>query len=284
MSSLADLKVGIIGLGSMSGAILKGLMNVGVQAQHCWAVCSSPERAILREREFGISCFAISEASSYAERLKDVDVILLGVKPLVMPHVLQDLKAVLANYPLNEKTVVISVAAGVTLSHLQEALGEVAIVRSMPNTPSLVQEGLTALVSNAFVSQGHRGVVESVFGAVGRYFWLKESQLNAFTALFGSGPAYVMLIMEALAEAGLAEGLPHDVVWEGVTQLLKGSALLQEASGKLPAQLKKEVITPQGTTIAGLQALEANGLRHALGEAVRAATQRADELSQSLKT
>ncbi len=279
MSSLADLKIGIIGLGSMSGAILKGLIHSGVQVENAWAVCSSSERAVHRQREFKIQCFGTIQD---IQGLQGVDVLLLGVKPLVMPHVLQDLKEALAERPLNEKTIVISVAAGVTLAHFQEALGEVAIVRSMPNTPALVQAGLTALVANDFVSQEHRVVVESVFGAVGRYFWLKESQLNAFTALFGSGPAYVMLIMEALAEAGLAEGLPHDVVWEGVTQLLKGSALLQEASGKLPAQLKKEVITPQGTTIAGLQALEANGLRHALGEAVRAATQRADELSQSL--
>jgi pyrroline-5-carboxylate reductase len=279
MSSLADLKIGIIGLGSMSGAILKGLIHSGVQVENAWAVCSSSERAVHRQREFKIQCFGTIQD---IQGLQGVDVLLLGVKPLVMPHVLQDLKEALAERPLNEKTIVISVAAGVTLAHLQEALGEVAIVRSMPNTPALVQAGLTALVANDFVSQEHRVVVESVFGAVGRYFWLKESQLNAFTALFGSGPAYVMLIMEALAEAGLAEGLPHDVVWEGVTQLLKGSALLQEASGKLPAQLKKEVITPQGTTIAGLQALEANGLRHALGEAVRAATHRADELSQSI--
>lgn len=276
---LETLKVGILGLGNMSGAILKGLLDAGLKKENCWAVCSCPESATRKQEKTGIRCFGPKE---YAEEIPNADVLLLGVKPYKMNEVLNTLS------DLSHKgdgfkpgAVVVSVAAGTTLETMHKALRghDIAVIRTMPNTPALVGKGVTALCCAEGTNPAQRDLVSTIFRQVGKTFWMEEKQLNAFTGLFGSGPAYAMVMMEALAEAGLAQGLPHGLVWEAVPQLLQGSAALVQQLGKPPAQLKAEVITPAGTTIAGLTALEAANVRTALFNAVEAATTRANELS-----
>ena len=271
--SLNTLKIGIIGLGNMSGAILKGLLKAGVLPENVVGIASSPQRATLRQAEYGVTCITLELAQ---DALNAVDLLILGVKPFVMPSVLADL----AQIPLKKDVLVLSIAAGTTLAAIGKALPNTAIVRAMPNTPALVGQGFTAMAPNAFVDETQKKLVESVFTAVGKAVWLEEGQINAFTGLFGSGPAYVFYIMEALVEAGLAEGLPPDLVEKGVLQLVKGSALLLEARATTASQLKAEVITPNGTTARGLEALASAKVDVALKDAVHKATRRAEELSK----
>ena len=273
--SLNTLKIGIIGLGNMSGAILKGLLKAGVLPENVVGMASSPQQATLRQAEYGVTCTTLELAQ---DALSQVDLLILGVKPFVMPAVLADLEGI----TLKAKAVVVSIAAGTTLATIGESLPNTAIVRAMPNTPALVGQGFSALSANAYVDENQKKLAESVFEAVGKAVWLEEGQINAFTGLFGSGPAYVFYIMEALVDAGLAEGLPHELVEAGVLQLVKGSALLLEARATTASQLKAEVVTPNGTTAKGLEALAAADVSGALVDAVHAATRRAEELSKNV--
>lgn len=273
--SLNTLKIGIIGLGNMSGAILKGLLKAGVLPENVVGMASSPQRATLRQAEYGVSCTTLELGK---DALNAVDLLLLGIKPFVMPAVLADLESI----TLKAEAVVVSVAAGTTLATIGKSLPQTAIVRAMPNTPALVGQGFSALSANAYVDENQKKLAESVFEAVGKAVWLEEGQINAFTGLFGSGPAYVFYIMEALVEAGLAEGLAPDLVEAGVLQLVKGSALLLEARATTASQLKAEVVTPNGTTAKGLEALAAADVSGALVDAVHAATRRAEELSKNV--
>jgi len=280
LEHLKTLKLGIIGLGNMSGAILKGLLDAGLSKENCWAVASSDESAVRKQEKCGIRSVG---PKGYKEFIREADVILLGVKPYKMNDVLgtlSDLAHEVGGF--KEGAMLLSVAAGTTLETMDRSLRghDIAIVRTMPNTPALIGQGVTALCCSDATSHDQRDLATMMFKQVGKTFWLEEHQLNAFTGLCGSGPAYVMVMMEALAEAGLAQGLPHSVVWEAVPQLLKGSAQLADQMDKHPAVLKAEVITPGGTTIAGVLALEKAGIRKALYEAVEAATRRADGLSK----
>ncbi len=273
--SLNTLKIGIIGLGNMSGAILKGLLKAGVLPENVVGMASSPQQATLRQAEYGVTCTTLELGK---DALSQVDLLILGVKPFVMPAVLADLEGI----TLKAKAVVVSIAAGTTLATIGESLPNTAIVRAMPNTPALVGQGFTAMAPNAYVDETQKKLAESVFGAVGKAVWLQEGQINAFTGLFGSGPAYIFYIMEALVEAGLAEGLPTSVVEEGVLQLVKGAALLLENRTTTASQLKAEVVTPNGTTAKGLEALASAKVEVALKDAVHQATRRAEELSKNV--
>jgi pyrroline-5-carboxylate reductase len=272
---LNTLKIGIIGLGNMSGAILKGLLKAGVLPENVVGMASSPQRSVLRQAEYGVVCTTLKEGT---DALSQVDLLILGVKPFVMPAVLADL----AQIPLKKDVLVLSIAAGTTLATIGKSLPNTAIIRAMPNTPALVGQGFTALSANAYVDETQKKLAESVFEAVGKAVWLEEGQINAFTGLFGSGPAYVFYIMEALVEAGLAEGLPTSVVEEGVLQLVKGSALLLENRATTASQLKSEVVTPNGTTARGLEVLRSANVAEALVDAVHQATRRAEELSKNV--
>jgi pyrroline-5-carboxylate reductase len=273
--SLNTIKIGIIGLGTMSGAILEGLLKAGVLPENVIAIDSSEDQARVREAKFGVSCTTLEKGQA---SLAQVDVLLLGLKPFIMPLVLADL----AKISLKEGVLVLSIAAGITLETLGKSLPDTAIVRVMPNTPALVGQGFTAMAPNAFVGDAQKTLVESVFEAMGKAVWLEEGQINAFTGLFGSGPAYVFYIMEALVDAGLSEGLPPELVEAGVLQLVKGSALLLEARATTASQLKAEVVTPNGTTAKGLEALASANVSRALVDAVHAATRRAEELSKNV--
>jgi pyrroline-5-carboxylate reductase len=276
MTLLNQKRIGIIGLGNMAGAIVHGLLQQGMVKDQFWVACASEENAIKKQAEWGITSVG---STHYGHLLSETDIILLGVKPFVMKGVLRNLDQLQQSHPLKKSAVVVSIAAGITLEMMECALGDTTpIVRTMPNTPALVNKGITALCANEHVTAEQKQWVDDVFETAGATYWMDESKLNAFTGLFGSGPAYVLLIMEALAEAGLSVGLPHHIVWEAIPKLLTGTAEMLEAQHKHPAQLKAEVVTPGGTTIRGLEALEAHGVRAALFEAVQAATQRADEM------
>ena len=203
----------------------------------------------------------------------EAEIMLLAVKP-------QSLNAAaigLANAPA---PCIVSILAGVTLTQLEVMFPSKSIVRAMPNTPAQVGAGVTAIAANALVTTAQLDAVRKIFAAVGTVVEVAESLMNAVTGLSGSGPAYVALMIESMADGGVAAGLPRAIAMQLATQTVLGTAQLLSETKLHPAQLKDQVTSPAGTTIAAIAQLEKAGLRSAMIEAVLAATRRAEELGK----
>ncbi len=174
---------------------------------------------------------------------------------------------------------VVSVAAGITTAHIERALPDgVAVVRCMPNTPALVDEAMTAVAAGVHADEAHLAIAESLLGAVGKVVRVPESQLDAVTALSGSGPAYFFFLVEAMIDAGILLGLPRALAADLIVQTAIGSAVMLRDSGEHPVQLREAVTSPGGTTIAAIRELEVHGVRAALLAAIEAACRRSAEL------
>jgi pyrroline-5-carboxylate reductase len=269
-ADLEQSRIGFIGCGAMARALAGGLIDAGVAASQILA--SDPFAAARNQFEEAIGAKPIEDN---AEVVSQADVVVLAVKPGFVTSVLEDLDPSLGARPLW-----ISIAAGVPLDKLQSALPAGArIVRTMPNTPALVGAGATAYFPAASVSEAEIQLTEAILEATG-WCWRapNEGLLDAVTGLSGSGPAYVFLILEALADAGVRQGLPRDAAQALATRTVLGAAKLALETGTHPAQLKDQVTSPGGTTIAGLEQLEAHGVRAAFYDAVGAATDRSKAL------
>lgn len=266
-------KLAFIGGGQMAEALLGGLF-----ASRCCETASvrvtdvSRERQDLMKSRFGVQVGADNrEAAAWAE------VVLLAVKPQMMESVLEELAPVLPG------RLVISIAAGWSIRSLGrrfETLGDKAprIVRVMPNTPALVREGISAVACGPGVSEADAALARTLFESVGRVVTVEERLMDAVTGLSGSGPAYVFLAIEALADGGVKMGLPRSVAALLAAQTVLGAAKMVLETEEHPARLKDRVASPGGTTIAGLHELEQGGLRATLIAAVEAATNRSKEL------
>jgi pyrroline-5-carboxylate reductase len=215
-------------------------------------------------------------AASNLDVVRRADVVFLAVKPQSMPAVMAELAG-----KVGREKLVVSIAAGVTLARLSDGLKTDRVVRVMPNTPALVGHGASAyaLGRGATVADGQ--LVGQLVGAVGRAFAVEEKLLDAVTGLSGSGPAFVYVMIEALADGGVRMGLPRDIAAALAAQTVRGAAEMVLSTGEHPAVLKDKVASPGGTTISGLQALEDHGLRAALIAAVQAATRRSQELGHT---
>lgn len=273
---LTNKKLGFIGGGNMAEAMIKGLITSSfIEAKNI--IVSDVAAARL---DFLHSEYKVKITSDNREAVSKSDVVILAVKPQSVKKVLQafiDLEM--------EKKLVVSVAAGVPISSMEEALSpdgsrKVSIVRTMPNTPALVQEGATAISAGEHVGKQDVKVAHRIFEAVGKTVDVDESLLDAVTGLSGSGPAYIFMIIEALSDAGVKMGLPRDVSNTLTIQTVLGSAKLARESGRHPGELKDMVTSPGGTTIAGLHTLEAGGLRTSLMDAVEVATERSIALGR----
>ena len=216
--------------------------------------------------------------SDNAALIADSDVIVIAVKPGIVSAVLDDL----SGQPDLDRPLWISIAAGIPLASLQDGLpGSARIVRAMPNTPALVGAGATAYCANAAAREEDREIALALFESVGTVWQAPdESMLDAVTGLSGSGPAYVLLVLEALIDAGVRMGLPGDAAHQLACQTVLGTSRLALESGRAPAELREQVTSPGGTTAAGLQELEAAEVRTAFADAVAAATARSRELSR----
>lgn len=210
------------------------------------------------------------------EAIAGRDVVVVGVKPRDV-HVVRDH---LAGH-LEDSQTVVSLAAGVTTASYEAVLGEVPVVRAMPNTPALVREGVTGIAAGAHAGAEDLDAAREVLGAVGAVRIMDESLLDAVTAVSGTGPAYVFLLAEALTEAAMREGLSRDVAESFVHQTIRGAGHLLTQTGKSPAELRYEVTSPGGTTAAAVHVLEERGFRALVEDAVRAAALRATELGGS---
>ncbi len=269
-ATLEGSRIGFIGCGAMARALAGGLVEAGVPPSRLIASDPFPSARDPFEEAIGAKT-----TEDNAEVVTASDIVILAVKPDAVAGVLTSL-----DNSICEKPLWISIAAGVPLAALQSALPTgVRVVRAMPNTPALVRAGATAYYPAASVTEADLELVEGVLEAAG-WCWRapNEGLLDAVTGLSGSGPAYVFLILEALADAGVREGLPREVAQSLATRTVYGAAKLALETGTHPGVLKDQVTSPGGTTIAGLEQLEAGGVRAALYNAVRAATERSRAL------
>jgi len=265
-------KIAIIGAGNMGEALLAGLLADGAATPaDLWTTDVDGERLSALRARYGVRVGCDNqEAAAWA------DVLVLAVKPQTMNRVLEGLKDVLP-----EHTLVISVATGIPMARIGAALGgNRKMIRVMTNTPVLVRAGATALAISPLVSSEDQALAIRIFEAVGKVILVEESLMDAVTGLSGSGPAYIFQVIEALADGGVKMGLPRETALSLAAQTVYGAAKLQMETNEHPGRLKDKVASPGGTTIAGLYALEAGGVRAAFMAAVEAATKRAEELGK----
>jgi pyrroline-5-carboxylate reductase len=269
--SVLTQPMAFVGGGQMAEALIGGLLAAQIsEPGSVWATDPVPARRALLQSRFGIR---VGENNTNAVR--ESDLVFLAVKPQVMESALLELGPVLAG------KLVVSIAAGVTIDWIGARVPTPrAIVRAMPNQPALVREGMTALAYQGTVSDGDLRAVRTVFEAVGRVVIVEERLMDAVTGLSGSGPAYVFVAIEALADGGVKMGLPRATAQLLAAQTVLGAARLVLEQGEHPARLKDQVASPGGTTIAGLHRLEAGGFRNCLIAAVEAATTRSQELGR----
>jgi pyrroline-5-carboxylate reductase len=270
--SIKDKKVGFLGSGNMGEAIIKGLLQAGlVPAASIAATDARLDRLQQMARQYGIRT-----AASNREMVDEADVVILAVKPQIMGAVLQEVAGSESRAKL-----LISVAAGVPVSALRAGLGKPArLIRVMPNTPALVLEGVTAIARSEGLDAGDLELAQELFAAVGRVVVLDEDALDAVTGLSGSGPAYVAIVIESLADGGVRMGLDRATAMTLATQTVLGAAKLLLETGMHPGALKDMVSSPGGTSIAGISALEEGGIRTTFIKAVERATSRSKELGQ----
>jgi pyrroline-5-carboxylate reductase len=264
--------VGIIGAGSMAQALVGGLVGGGfLSPRRIWAT-NRRDESRLRE----LASWGVRTTRSKADVCRHADVLVLAVKPKDAAECLAELRGLVGGRHL-----VVSVMAGIGTSLIEGQLGEgVRVVRAMPNTSSAIRESATAIAGGRWATAEDLALVATLLGAVGQVVIVQESELDAVTALSGSGPAYVYLLLECMAEAGAAVGLDPQVARRLALQTVFGSAKMARETGREPAELRARVASPGGTTVAALEVLERSGFREALTRAVARAAERSRELGQ----
>ena len=272
MEPPVPIRIGFLGAGQMATALAKGWATAGLlDLTH--SLASDPYQAA---REKFQATTGIRATNSNAEVIAATDVLVLAVKPQMMSAVLPEAAAT-----ISAKHLVVSIAAGITLKQLAEWIGsDTRLVRVMPNTPCLVGASATGYSVGPKATAADGELVGKLFRSVGNAFAVPENLLDAVTGLSGSGPAYVYVMIEALADGGVRVGLPRDIALSLAAQTVFGAAKMVLETGSHPAALKDAVASPGGTTIAGLHALERAGFRAGLMDAVEAAAKRATELGQ----
>ncbi len=265
-------KIAFLGAGNMAEALVAGILQARLsEPDFVLATDISPTRLkVVKDR------YQIQVGSHNLDAVLWADIIIICVKPQVINEVLSNIQT-----GLTDKHLLISIAAGVPIKGIQAQIGQtIPLVRAMPNTPAVIQEGVTALAGCSGLSLENLKVAQSIFESIGKVVVVDESLMDAVTGLSGSGPAYVYLVIEALIDGGVRVGLPRNVAHTLAVQTVLGAAKMVGETGEHPAVLKDRVTSPGGTTIAGLQQLEEGGLRATLIEAVEAATHRSSELGK----
>ncbi len=270
--SIKGKKVGFLGAGNMGEALIKGLLKTGiVPPESVFASDTRLDRLKQLDKLYGIRVLPDNPTL-----VKQVDVVILAVKPQIIAPVLREVGAA-----ITPKKLVVSLAAGVSTSTLRSLLPKgVRLIRTMPNTPALVLEAATAIAKADGLRPGDLETAQEIFEAVGKVVVLEEELMDAVTGLSGSGPAYIALVVEALTDGGVKMGLDRATAMTLASQTVLGSARLLIETGAHPGQLKDMVTSPGGTAIAGIAALEEGGVRRTLISAVERATLRSRELGK----
>jgi pyrroline-5-carboxylate reductase len=269
--SVRGKRVGFVGSGNMGEALIRGLTKTGLIPPDALVVSDvRAERLAEIRRQYGVHT-----TGDNVELVRGVDVVILAVKPQVLRDVLEEIA------PATPGRLLVSVAAGVSTAEIRRHVPPgTRLIRVMPNTPALVLEGATAIARATGLQEGDLDTAREIFEAVGRVVILDEELMDAVTGLSGSGPAYIALVVESLADGGVRVGLDRKTAMTLAMQTVLGAARLLIETGIHPGQLKDMVSSPGGTTIAGIHTLEAGGLRRTLIDAVVRATQRSRELGQ----
>jgi pyrroline-5-carboxylate reductase len=270
-AQLPQVRVAVLGAGKMGGILLQAFLKQNLFApDQIHATVGHAEKAVALSVQWGVDV-----STDNLEVARQSDLILIGVKPFQVPDLIAEIRPALTP----AKTIV-SFAASVKTRAIEEASGlEIAVIRAMPNTPSALGAGAAGLCRGRFVSPEQMELAQRIFETVGRTVVVDEKHMDAVTGLSASGPAYIYIIIEALAEAGVKVGLPRDIATQLAAQTTFGAAKMVLETGYHPALLKDAVTTPAGCTIDGILELEEGGLRVTLIKAVMRATQRAKELA-----
>ena len=270
-AQLPNVRVAVLGAGKMGGILLQALLKQNLfAAGQIHATVAHPEKAVALSTQWGVDV-----GTSNLEAVRQADLIIIGVKPYQVPDVMAEIRRALTK----EKTI-ISIAASVKTNAIEEAAGvPIGVIRAMPNTPSALGAGVAALCRGKFVTSAEMELAHRIFETVGRSVVVDEKHMDAVTGLSGSGPAYIYIIIESLAEAGVKVGLPRDVATQLAAQTTYGAAKMVLETGYHPALLKDAVTTPAGCTVDGILELEEGGLRVTLIKAVMRATERAKQLA-----
>lgn len=265
------LRVAVLGAGKMGGILLQAFLRTGLfTADQIAATVAHDLRAQALSRQFGVPV-----TTDNLKAIQGADIVLLAVKPT---QVLQLIQNVAAHF--KPGALLISIAASVKTGAIEGALdGSPAVIRAMPNTPAMLGAGITALCRGRFVTDDQLALAQKIFLTVGRTVVVDERHMDAVTGLSGSGPAFLYIILESLAEAGVNVGLPREIATQLAAQTAYGAAKMVLETGSHPALLKDEVTTPAGCTVDGILELEEGGLRVTLIKAVKRATERARELA-----
>jgi pyrroline-5-carboxylate reductase len=269
--NLQGKRVAVLGAGKMGGILLKALLQKRLLSPKAtFATVQHEEKARTLAKQWGVRVGTDNRAA-----VRDADIILVCVKPQVVEEVIEQIRP-----GISKKQLIISVAASVSTGDIEKILGNNApVIRAMPNTPCAQGCGMTALCKGKFAESKHMEVASALFNVVGRTVAVDEKHMDAVTGLSASGPAYIYIILESLAEAGVKVGLPRDVATLLAAQTTLGAATVVLETGDHPALLKDAVTTPAGCTIDGIMELEEGKLRVTLIKAVVKAAQRAKELA-----
>ncbi|MES2202524.1 MAG: pyrroline-5-carboxylate reductase [candidate division FCPU426 bacterium] len=268
---LTGKKIAFIGAGNMGEAMIRGLLKAGVSKPAELSACDLREEKLAAlSAELGIRTFIDARQAA-----RQAQIIVLAVKPQGFPELLKELSG-----QLNSDQLVISIAAGVTLAKIAAALPGSPLVRVMPNTPALVGHGASAFCLGTLANADHAKQATALLACLGLVLQVEEGQMDAVTALSGSGPAYVFLFMEALQAAGLKLGLNAEQSFSLAARTISGAAAMIEARQDDPATLRKKVTSPGGTTEAALKVFESGDLRGLVEKAMRAANDRSKELGR----
>jgi len=270
---MSKTRIAFIGAGNMAASLIGGLRAKGLEAAQIRASDPGEETRVRVSAEHGIEVFADN-----AEAIQGADVVVLAVKPQAMKAVCEAIRP-----SLKPNQLVVSIAAGITCASMNNWLGAQPIVRCMPNTPALLRQGVSGLFATAQVTAEQRQQAEELLSAVGIALWLnEEQQLDAVTAVSGSGPAYFFLLIEAMTAAGVKLGLPADIAAQLTLQTALGAAHMAVSSDVDAAELRRRVTSPAGTTEAAIKSFQAGGFEALVETALGAAAHRSAEMAEQL--
>ncbi len=268
-------RLAFVGGGNMARSLIGGLLKTGVAAAAIRVAEPGAEAREALGRDFGVACYAENRLA-----VAEAEIVVLAVKPQIMPALQAELREPLQR----SRPLLISIAAGVRIDQLERWFGHtLPVVRCMPNTPALIGAGATGLCANGRVGPAQRAQAQHVLDATGLTRWIEdEAQMDTVTALSGSGPAYFFALVEALEAAAVAQGLPRDTARALAAQTCLGAGRMLAESGEDPAELRRRVTSPNGTTQAALESFRDDGLAGLVARAVAAATRRGAELAEQL--
>ncbi len=266
------MKVGFIGTGNMGNAIIGGIIKSSfVESTDINIYDINTEKC-----EEIRNMYNVNILEDEKEIVEKSDIIILAVKP----HFYSSILSKISNTITNEK-IILTIAAGISIAQVQEILGpDKKVIRTMPNTPAQILEGMTAVSFNTNITSKEKEMIFQLLNSFGKAEEIEEKHMHAFTAISGSLPAYVYIFIEALADGGVLEGIPRDKAYKIISQTVQGSAKMVQDTKKHPGQLKDEVTSPGGTTIEALRVLEKHNFRGALIEAVHKCTEKSKDLSK----